>query len=395
MRRVLRSVPVFAFALMTVALLARLSDATVSKSENRTLAPLPSLLKGGRVNLKFPRQFEAWFNDHVGFRDALMSIYGLRSAVLGRFARKNGCVWDRETGFVWTDRELHPGSWSADYVKRTVRGITDLQNWLGGMGIDFYLLVVPDKAEIYREEAEEAGVRMRDVRGVKRMMNALRTALGDRFVYPVEALMAGKSVCPVYYKTSHHWSEYGAFLGWRETASRILTAHRLGASPSLGESSYAWEESKWIREGLTTREGVGCSARIMGYARTDFPDELLATVYRQYRAKDAASLNVKPSGLFGSRSSCRINYTYPNGAPLRIYATGTSQTCIMRPFMPYTFAEMEYVRLNGGQVKDSKSFDIRRLYEDEIRRFNPDVVLLCLTMGNLYHAPKFARCARK
>ena len=209
MKKFANFIPIFVFVLLSGALLVRVSDVRVSEAENRTLASKPSLLRNGHVNFKFPRQFEDWFNDHVGFKDVFLAIYGLRSATLGRFARKNGCVWDRETGFVWTDRELHPGSWPADYVKRTVRGITDLQNWFGGMGIDFYLLVVPDKAEIYREEAEEAGVRMRDVRGVKRMMNALRTALGDRFVYPVEALMAGKSICPVYYKTSHHWSLNG------------------------------------------------------------------------------------------------------------------------------------------------------------------------------------------
>lgn len=362
-----------------------ISNETISSQENRRLASFPSVIEKGCLNEKFASGFEAWLNDHVGFRNRWLKVHDLcKMSVAGRFVRNPYVCWDRKNGWMWQEQKRAPVSWNAGYIDRIAKSVADFKAWLGGMDIGFRMLLVPDKNVVYRKEALEADVRGVDDDSLERLCSALRAKLGDAFIFPREALEQRSREETVYYQTSHHWSEAGAFVGWRALASSILEPMGITGFPALLESSYDIERDKWVREGPDMRKMYGNSVKFLGYGDKDHPDDLLRATYPHYYHKDRNRLSLKRSHIFRKKDRFmpRFRWEYPEAVPLRVFVLGTSQTCIMQPFMPYTFSPMEYIRINGGQVSEKKSFYLKRLYAKEIASFKPDVLILCVTMGN-------------
>ena len=62
---------------------------------------------------------------------------------------------------------------------------------------------------------------------------------------------------------------------------------------------------------------------------------------------------------------------------------GTSQNEILCHFLPYSVAEMKYVRLNGGQVKTVDEFKILKYYKKDILTFKPDILILSIHTDDL------------
>ncbi len=51
----------------------------ISHRENRTLAKLPPIIgKNGRLNYKFPKQFDVWFNDRFNLRKSFIEAYNAK-----------------------------------------------------------------------------------------------------------------------------------------------------------------------------------------------------------------------------------------------------------------------------------------------------------------------------
>lgn len=361
------------------------SNEGISRQENRRLADFPPVIEKGRLNGKFASGFEEWLNDHVGLRNAWLKVHDLcKVSVAGRFVRNPYVCWDRKNGWIWTEAKRKSVSLDHKSIGRIAKGVRDFRAWLEDQGIGFRMLLVPDKNVVYRKESLEAGIRGVDEDSIGRLCAALRAEIGDKLIFPREELEQRSKEETVYYQTSHHWSEAGAFVAWRALARSILGPRRITGCPALLESSYDIERDKWVREGPTMCKSHGNSAKLLGYDDKDYPDDLLRAIYPHYYHKDRNRLSLKRSHIFRKKDRFmpRFRWEYPEAVPLRVFVLGTSQTCIMQPFMPYTFSPMEYIRINGGQVSEKKSFYLKRLYAKEIASFKPDVLILCVTMGN-------------
>lgn len=361
------------------------SDDKISTQENRTLVAFPLIVEKGKLNAKFASGFEGWLNDHVGLRNIWLKVHDLcKVSVAGRFMRNPYICWDRKNGWMWQEQKRAPVSWDAEYIGRIAKSVGDFKTWLGEKGVDFRMLLVPDKNVVYRKEALEADVRGVDDDSLERLCGALRAELGDAFIFPRKELEQKSKEETVYYQTSHHWSEAGAFVAWRTLAESILEPRGIAECPALLESSYDIERDEWVREGPDMNKMYGNSVRLLGYGEENHPDDILRAVYPHYYHKNRDRLSLRRSHIFRKkdRFKPRFRWEYPEAVPLRVFVLGTSQTCIMQPFMPYTFSPMEYIRINGGQVSEKKSFYLKRLYAKEIASFKPDVLILCVTMGN-------------
>ena len=75
-------------------------------------------------------------------------------------------------------------------------------------------------------------------------------------------------------------------------------------------------------------------------------------------------------------------FTFPDGIH-KIMLIGTSQNENLLHFLPYSAAQLKYIRLNLGGVKEVEQFKILKLYKKDILAFKPDILVLSITTDNL------------
>lgn len=92
--------------------------------------------------------------------------------------------------------------------------------WLSVQGIPYFFVIAPDAHAVYPGMLPE-GARQGATRPALQVLDRLRER--DSFapvLYPLDELIAERD-SQVYPKTGSHWSEYGAFVGYRAVMARI------------------------------------------------------------------------------------------------------------------------------------------------------------------------------
>lgn len=230
-----------AIFLPLAAQLAGLSGTGRLDVEGRIGAPFPTiemrtggLLPRPKTNdlLLFPVGFEAWYNDHFGFRGPLVaSFYQARAQGIVPDAmtllpallhKKEATIFGKE-GWLFLNTYQTTGSACGMRLFRAGE-LDDWENalrrraaWLKARGIDYVLMFNPDKPSIYPEflpeKMEIAGTKWR----LDQLLDRLRATAPDLTIVDTrKTLRAGKSLYPTYYRTDTHWNEYGGYLGYRE-----------------------------------------------------------------------------------------------------------------------------------------------------------------------------------
>jgi hypothetical protein len=195
--------------------------------EKRVSAPLPPFRLTRTVLIEFPAKFEAYFNDHFGHRNSLIrrlnqiQVWWLRTScaanvVLGRdgwlFYTVDPLGNDYRTVRPYTDAELE--QWRLLLENR--------RDWLARRGIDYVLVVAPDKQTIYPEMLP-ASLRARS-QGPSRLdqlITYLESHSSFRLLDVREPLRHAKSWGQLYVRTDTHWNERGAYVAYREIIESV------------------------------------------------------------------------------------------------------------------------------------------------------------------------------
>lgn len=234
-----------ALALPTAARLGGWSDAFQVEVEKRLPAPWPTVetRTAGPISWPrtgsleaFPAKFEAWLNDRLGLRRAMLQSFA--------WARLQGFIPSAATAFsdgglggspVLIGRDgwlFYAGQGSIESFRRT-RPFTaaeldrwrtvlrERREWLARRGIAYLVVIAPDKHTIYPEQMPASLTPV----GPKSRLDQLVAALNSPDDAPLldlrPTLLAGKAVRPVYYKTDSHWNAYGAHLAESAMVERL------------------------------------------------------------------------------------------------------------------------------------------------------------------------------
>jgi alginate O-acetyltransferase complex protein AlgJ len=217
-------------------------DPTRPPSENRLLAALPAPPTGMAGLKTYTAGWEAYFNDHFGFRKVLVMWHNkmkwslfkeknAREVLIGTdgwmFMTGNQMVEHFRGALQLTDQEL--SDWQHLLEHR--------RDWLAQRGIKYIFVLAPDKQSIYPEYLPGW---LKDLGG--------RTKADQFFAYmkahstvPVldlrPVLLAAKKETPVFQKTDTHWNEFGAFVAC-EALIRTLNQSRLPGLVLLTADSF-------------------------------------------------------------------------------------------------------------------------------------------------------------
>ena len=209
----------FAF-LLSIPLLGLLFGnlESVSLSEKRDLAVMPSMPSSLSEWEEFPTEMDRFLEDHYGFREAMVFPHGLiQYFVFGLSTAENVVVGDDNWLFlfdksseenyrrmrVFSDAELE--RWTVTLQNKT--------QWMSDREIGYVFAVVPDKQTVYPEFMPGRINRLSN----ESMIDQFDTATNSiPSVYNLrEPLIEGKEGGQVYFPTDSHWNDLGAYIGYQ------------------------------------------------------------------------------------------------------------------------------------------------------------------------------------
>lgn len=358
--------------------MSHLNPDETSKTENRTLANKPTFTQvDGRINYEFGKQFEDYFNDRFALRVYLVnlntSIKFLNSIIDNSkafyikknnwFGSKSGC----ETLFK-----------SKNQLETVVEHFDEINKFCKENNIKFYVLLVPTKEMVYKNEIQPF-ILNSTIEKNNKDIEYLKKHSKATIIYPYKELKAeADNGNYVFFKSEHHWTQYGAYIGYLELMKELKKDYPNIKILSL-KNDYKMTYNKKVNADFDRSFQNGETLNLIP-ALNKYSEKFLDTNYKYYGHinKNLLSEEIQKKDFLG-----RIYY-YPKGYNLRVLQTGTSMNESLDNFLPYQFKNLKYIRLNSSlKVKDVKEeLKLLKYHKETILKFKPNAIVLCYTIAN-------------
>lgn len=195
----------------------------ISTVENRALAEFPKVFNDdGTINPELKTGFNSWLNDNIGFRDTLMSLntkiqYTLFDKINSSdvISGKNGWLFYQGEGGISINDFQAKTLYTEKQLKKILKNVTELQEWCDDNGMEFVLMLMPNKEHIYREYMPDGIEEVHEEKNIDLVVDYIRENSDIKVVYPKEELLKAKEKYDVYYKYDTHWNDLGAYEGYK------------------------------------------------------------------------------------------------------------------------------------------------------------------------------------
>ena len=370
---------VTAFSLLLFLPMSHISDAEKSTQENRMLAKLPQFLIAGEVNKNFGAQFNTWFNDRFWGRDKAIHMHTNIEYQFNNIYKNQKAIFFKKSG--WMAGTFIPNTPSNKEINIIIQNIKKFNDFCLKNNMKLYVLIVPHKEIVYSELFHNYAY---DIDKMQKFQNYIKkiqaSSLKEKIIYPFEELVTGKKNDYVFFKQAHHWTDYGAFLGYEKLADIILKDFPEFKKVNLNDFNIS--QSTLIRDGWGRNYNRGHTTRLLNL--TDRPDkEILNTEYNYYNLKKSSDISEKRGKYIKDFDNKNIDNDY------RVFMTGNSQNEDLLQFVVSSVKETKYLRLNMGQVPPKEQFKFMKHYKKAILDFKPDMVVLTVSSDVVSHMTDF------
>lgn len=255
--RQLMSVVLFSLLLIIPVLNIDWIGGSVSETENRVLAGLPfSIDRTARTISTSHESIESYINDNIGFRSFFVKFYtNLKFKGLG-IVTSDRNQKGRDDWYFYNDEnniELVSGAYP-DFDEKTLAAICEqqmrIQEKLREQGIEYVLILSPSKVSIYPEMLTSGDYAVGKT-PADQLADYLEGHSDLHVVRVKDALLKEKqeSTEQIFFKTDTHWTEYGAYMAYREVITSLNRWGLVQSSPvdvRFVPSTYSGEFSKML-----------------------------------------------------------------------------------------------------------------------------------------------------
>ena len=218
-------------------------DLEITSFENRTLAEKPQFR--WQTLDTYPSQFEAYFNDHLPYKSQLVGLYQSVNYKVFHELPTNKVTLGKDN---WLFYLGEPGEdpiadyqgtnlFSSEEMNIIKNNLEKVSVYFKSRGIEFVLMVAPNKEQIYSEKMSEAYKIINKEKRYDRLMNYLKANTDIKIIDPKGELLAEKANQQVYYQYDSHWNKLGAFI-----ASQQLLKELQGKRRYLSEVTIKYQE---------------------------------------------------------------------------------------------------------------------------------------------------------
>ena len=111
------------------------------------------MIIGGGYNLKYGKNFDAWFNDRFFGRNLLLDVFR-NIKCFNRIYQNNGGIADKTNGIFIYKPQLDQSYWQASVEKlnKIHENLQKLADFCKRQGIFLYVLIAPQKATVYKDK---------------------------------------------------------------------------------------------------------------------------------------------------------------------------------------------------------------------------------------------------
>jgi len=367
------------FVILFFALLAlpasNINQDEKSATENRMLAPKTDLVKNDTLNLKFGGEFERWFNDRFNFRELFIEIYYSLISGVNNYPSVGGVIFDKKTQRMFNLRGNRKSPETDKQAEDVALAVKSFGDYLNQKNIKFYTLIVPSEMDIYKDEFS-VYMTKNFIFGEK-IFSRIKEISPYPVVFPFAELDEAKKKDFVFFKSDHHWTDWGAYVGYNEIMKEI--AKDFPAIHIASLSDYSLSSSNMVRSEWERNYHIGNMARALKFQNKP-RSEYLSSSYNYYNPLNKLTHKVERDDKFIFKV-----WDNPNIKELRGMQCGTSMNENFSQFFPQSFSKTKHIRLNHHEQKipQEEKWQVKRHYGQYIDEFKPDVFVLCVTAWNL------------
>ena len=357
--------------------MSKINQDAKSETENRYLAKYkPLITKEGQLNLSFGKDFENWFNDRFAMRKELNLLASKKNLLNGVRTNDKGVYFVKTKWFLLKSQLKKPEI--SDKRKQAITHQLELfNNFCNDNNIKLYVLIVPSAATIYKDVAGSFYNEKSELDLVE-FINELQDT-DVKIIYPLKTLRLASKKNFVYFKTDWHWTEYGAYTGYRALFNEIQKDFPELKPVSLNE--YKSTKSNKIRSDWNRDFHEGEMIMFVFPELKNNLDKVLDTEYTYYTNKNEKLLNIRITDKVKNKQK---NFYYPYGSNLKALEIGTSMNENLTQFTPYNFKHLKYIRLNNVKdLKNGEEYKIMKYYRKRILNYKPNLIIFCITETNL------------
>ena len=205
------------FALISIAVpvatiisSANLPENAFSENENRYLEKMPEFNFDTVTDKSFMTKFENFFSDRIILREQWIGLMNDFDRLLGK----------KEIKGIFTEDGRMMQSWrESDYDKESVaKNLAAMENFAQKYPeMKMYFMLAPNAQEIYSDTLPaNCGVADQKL-FIKDCYESVPSITGID-IYP--ALQSARDKY-IYYRTDHHWTSYGAYIGYKEAGKAM------------------------------------------------------------------------------------------------------------------------------------------------------------------------------
>ena len=285
--------------------------------ENRTLAAYPEL-KNLRDLERFPAGFEAWLNDHMPAKTALVeSQSALELGLFGEMAQdkvvfgtSRPWLFNRSEDGQPLETYKRTNLFSEEELDRISQNLSEMQQDFSDAGIRMVLMISPDKEQIYGDDYMPSSVAVLENEGrTEQLIGALRKMCPSLpVVYPAELLRKGREKEEVYYASDTHWNRIGACIACGALVDTLAE-----------DTGSTWSGAEAFRERYHFSEKEKKAGDLQKLVRLG--EEFDST---EYAAQEARTAEVSDVSEDVRGEVIRERSTNPEGLPLYVYLSGDS-----------------------------------------------------------------------
>ena len=239
-----------------------------SENENRYLAEFPGFSFDDYLDESFMEDFDEWLSDRFVWREEWIRLKNKAEQIAGK----------TEINGVFIEDDMMMQIWNGYDEALLEKNITAINNFVAGHpDIPSYFMLVPNAQEIY-SDALPAFAEVGDQKEFIDMFYGLLEGFAGT-VDAYSALEKNKDYY-IYYRTDHHWTSYGAYLGYSAAGAQ------LGYSP-IDVSNFTIEHASYDFRGTLFSKTLdyGVTPDIIDYYNlTENEPDVKVYVYDRYNS---------------------------------------------------------------------------------------------------------------
>lgn len=316
--------------------------------ENRMLKHCPEFSMACFSDGKnYFKSLEEWFNDRFNQRRRLIAYaYNLDAKINHEHVNdhalmgKDNWIFTKERNSVGNFQNTTSLS-TVEQVK-IIKKLKTWQAWLAKQNIKFYLMVAPDKNQIYGEFYPKNIQKKGTENQIDLVVKCAKEAQVP-VIYPVPELLAQKSRGLLYYKNDTHWNSLGAYFGYK-------------ALMSLLQKDFSEIEILQGKQIVYTKE------------KFDSKDleRMLNLTIDEYNYIEYTTPSVAHPTAGNVEKFSQATFIENAIKPYKLFISGDSFTGAMLPFLGETFKLTTYTHTNHDLYRD----------QDLIMKIKPDIVVI-------------------